>query len=162
VRVLEEEVNASGFHVREICARADLAARDARRAESLFKDELVAEEQYDKLASEARALASQCDAGRADVDQTRARLRLARTQLSRTLLTAPYAGRIGDITGELGEFSTPSPPGIPTPPAVDLIDYSCYYVSAPVDEIDAGSLHVAAKNEIDSAGPFSPPHPFRP
>ncbi|MGZ4841866.1 MAG: efflux RND transporter periplasmic adaptor subunit [Candidatus Angelobacter sp.] len=142
VRVLEEEVNSTRLHVREICARADLAARDARRAEKLYKDRLVAEEQYDKVASEARAVAAQCDAVGADTQQTRARLQLARTQLSRTVLTAPYSGRVGDITGELGEFTTPSPPGIPTPPAVDLIDDSCYYVSAPVDEIDAGSLRV--------------------
>ena len=142
VRVLEEEVNAVQSHLREICARADLAQRDAARASGLYKDRLIAEEQFDRVTSEFRALAAQCDAGRADIEQTQARLQLARTQLSRTLLTAPYAGRVGDITGELGEFTTPSPPGIPTPPAIDLIDDSCYYVSAPVDEIDAGSLRV--------------------
>jgi HlyD family secretion protein len=142
IRVLERELKSTRLHIREVCARADLATRDARRAEKLFNDKLIAEEQYDKVASEARALTAQCDAGQADAEQTQARLQLAQTQLSRTLLTAPFAGRIGDITGELGEFTTPSPPGIPTPPAVDLIDDSCYYVSAPVDEIDAGSLRV--------------------
>jgi HlyD family secretion protein len=142
VSVLEEEVTSNRLHVHELCARADLAERDSRRAHKLRSDQLIAEEQYDKVASEARALAAQCDAGRADVATSEARLQLARTQLAKTVLTAPYSGRIGDITGELGEFTTPSPPGIPTPPAVDLIDDSCYYVSAPVDEIDAGSLRV--------------------
>jgi HlyD family secretion protein len=142
ILVLEQELKATRLHLREVCARADLATRDQRRAEKLFNNKLIAEEQYDKVASEARALTAQCDAGQADADQTQARLQLAQTQISRTVLTAPYAGRIGDITGELGEFTTPSPPGIPTPPAVDLIDDSCYYVSAPVDEIDAGSLRV--------------------
>src|SRR6476469_6163399 len=142
IRVLERELKSTRLHIREVCARADLATRDARRAEKLFTDKLIAEEQNDKVASEARALTAQCDAGQADAEQTQARLQLAQTQLSRTVLTAPFAGRIGDITGELGEFTTPSPPGIPTPPAVDLIDDSCYYVSAPVDEIDAGSLRV--------------------
>ena len=32
---------------------------------------------------------------------------------------------------------TPSPPGIPTLPAIDLLDLSCFYVSAPIDEVDA-------------------------
>ena len=32
---------------------------------------------------------------------------------------------------------TPSPVGIPTPPTVDLIDATCLYVSAPIDEVDA-------------------------
>jgi hypothetical protein len=48
------------------------------------------------------------------------------------------------VTGEVGEFTTPSPPGIPTPPAVDLIDDSCLYVSAPMDEVDAPRLKTGA------------------
>jgi HlyD family secretion protein len=37
----------------------------------------------------------------------------------------------------VGEYSTPSPPGVPTPPAIDLIDDSCLYIKAPMDEMDA-------------------------
>lgn len=37
---------------------------------------------------------------------------------------------------------TPSPPGIPTLPAIDLIDDRCLYVSAPIDEVDAARLAV--------------------
>jgi len=47
---------------------------------------------------------------------------------------------VAKVTGEVGEFTTPSPPGIPTPPAVDLIDDTCLYVSAPMDEVDAPRL----------------------
>lgn len=142
IRVLEEELNSYGLHSRETCARADLAERDARRVERLFREQLIAEEQFDKVTSEWRALQAQCEASRADIDRSAARLKAARTELEKTILIAPYAGRVGDVTGEVGEFATPSPPGIPTPPAVDLIDDSCYYVSAPVDEIEAGSLRV--------------------
>lgn len=55
--------------------------------------------------------------------------------LERITLTAPFAGIVARVTGEIGEigeYTTPSPPGIPTPPAVDLIDDSCLYVSAPM------------------------------
>ena len=148
VRVAEEELNAARLHVHEICARAELADRDAARAASLFHDQLIAQEQFDKVSSEARALRAQCEASKADVEHSQARLKLAQAQLSQTILTAPFAGRIGDITGELGEFSTPSPPGIPTPPAIDLIDDSCYYVSAPIDEIEAGSVRVGMPAEV--------------
>lgn len=142
IRVLEEELNSYSLHSRETCARADLAERDARRVERLFREQLIAEEQFDKVTSEWRALQAQCEASRADINRSAARLKAARTELEKTILIAPYAGRVGDVTGEVGEFATPSPPGIPTPPAVDLIDDSCYYVSAPVDEIEAGSLRV--------------------
>jgi HlyD family secretion protein len=58
-------------------------------------------------------------------------------QIERTQLRAPFAGIIAEINGEVGEFVTPSPVGIPTPPTVDLIDASCLYISAPIDEVDA-------------------------
>ena len=44
---------------------------------------------------------------------------------------------LAKITGKLGEYTTPSPPGIAMPPAIDLIDRSCLYVKAPMDEVDA-------------------------
>jgi HlyD family secretion protein len=47
---------------------------------------------------------------------------------------------IAEINGELGEFVTPSPVGVPTPPTVDLIDNSCLYISAPIDEVDAPAV----------------------
>jgi HlyD family secretion protein len=66
-----------------------------------------------------------------------ARIDVVRAQLEKTQLFAPFDGVIAEINGELGEFVTPSPVGIPTPPTVDLIDPSCLYISAPIDEIDA-------------------------
>jgi HlyD family secretion protein len=65
---------------------------------------------------------------------------VAQASLARTVLYAPFAGIVARVTGEVGEFTTPSPPGIPTPPAVDLIDDSCLYVTAPMDEIDAPKI----------------------
>jgi HlyD family secretion protein len=52
------------------------------------------------------------------------------------------------VNGEVGEYLTPSPPGIPTLPAVDLIDDSCLYVSAPIDEVDAAQLKVGMGGRI--------------
>ena len=55
----------------------------------------------------------------------------------RTELRAPFDGTVAEINGELGEVVTPSPIGVATLPAVDLMDISCLYVSAPIDEVDA-------------------------
>ena len=55
---------------------------------------------------------------------------------------------MADISGELGEYATPSPPGILTIPAIDLIDDSCMYVSAPIDEVDAAKLKVGQRSRI--------------
>jgi len=55
---------------------------------------------------------------------------------------------VADISGELGEYATPSPPGIPTPPAIDLIDDRCLFVSAPIDEVDTASIKVGQESRI--------------
>jgi HlyD family secretion protein len=76
------------------------------------------------------------------VAQAEANVRLARSQQGRTVLVAPFDGTVAKIVGEVGEYSTPSPPGVPTPPAIDLIDESCLYVNAPMDEVDAPKIRV--------------------
>jgi HlyD family secretion protein len=42
--------------------------------------------------------------------------------------------------------------GIPTPPTIDLVDVSCLYVSAPIDEVDAPQIRVgmAANVSLDA------------
>jgi HlyD family secretion protein len=79
-------------------------------------------------------------------------LAAARASLERTRLLAPFDGVIAEINGELSEYVTPSPVGIPTPPAVDIIDNSCFYVTAPIDEVDAGGIRVgmAARITMDA------------
>ena len=64
------------------------------------------------------------------------------------VLRAPFDGVVADISGELGEYATPSPPGILTLPAIDLIDDSCMFVSAPIDEVDAASIKVGQQGRI--------------
>ncbi|HNK87051.1 MAG TPA: efflux RND transporter periplasmic adaptor subunit, partial [Nitrosomonas sp.] len=96
----------------------------------------------------AQAQQASCAAAGADVKRAQAQLEVTQANLNRTLLNAPFSGVIAQVTGELGEYTTPSPPGIPTPPAIDLIDDSCLYVSAPMDEIDAPKLAIGQKARI--------------
>ena len=77
-----------------------------------------------------------------------ARIEVARANLSKTRLIAPFSGVIAKIEGELNEFVTPSPVGVPTPPAVDLIENNCFYVSAPIDEVDAAEVRVGMTARI--------------
>jgi len=70
------------------------------------------------------------------------------TMLDNTQLRAPFAGVVAEINGEVGEYVTPSPPGVLTPPAVDLIDDSCLYVTAPIDEVDAGQLKLGMNVDV--------------
>ena len=69
-----------------------------------------------------------------------------------TTLRAPFSGTIAELSTEVGEYITPSPPGLPIPPVIDLLDPASMYVSAPIDEIDAERVQVgqAVRVTVDS------------
>lgn len=123
-----------------ITARSD--EREAKRLVGLATKKLVAAESADLAKSRAEASAAGCEATKAREQQAVASVELAQALLDQTELKAPFAGVVADVTGELGEYVTPSPPGIPTPPAIDLITDDCHYISAPIDEVDAASISV--------------------
>lgn len=121
----------------EACVTADVAKRDAERLGTLLEQRLASEESADQARGRAESSAAGCKAAQDGVRVAEARVDVTRAQLERTQLYAPFDGVIAEINGELGEFVTPSPVGIPTPPTIDLIDASCLYISAPIDEVDA-------------------------
>ena len=124
----------------EACTVAANAEREAERRTSLFKQGFVSGSRDEQARADAQARRAGCDAAMADVAQTQARVNATRVEQKRTVLYAPFAGTVAKIVGEVGEYSTPSPPGVPTPPAIDLIDDTCLYVRAPMDEVDAPKI----------------------
>lgn len=125
---------------REVCIVADNARRESARTQQLAAQGFVSPQRGETVDAEARARQASCDVAASDVKRAQAQIQVTQAGLERTVLTAPFAGIVARITGELGEYATPSPPGIPTPPAIDLIDDTCLYVSAPMDEVDAPKL----------------------
>ncbi|HEY0634111.1 MAG TPA: efflux RND transporter periplasmic adaptor subunit [Gammaproteobacteria bacterium] len=154
LRLAESESRAAKARSEEACVQAGIAARDQQRSEQLFLQQLISEEQRDRTHSTMQATAAACSAARASVQVSINRIALVKAQLERTRITAPFSGVVAEITGEPGEYVTPSPPGIPTPPAVDLVDPACLYVIAPIDEIDAPrvKLGMAARITLDAFG----------
>ncbi len=140
VVLAEREADAANARAREACTIADVAKRESQRLAKLRKKGLSSEEAADKAAGEANAKAAACDAVQANARVSAARLAVAHAKLEQTRLFAPFEGIIAEITGEVGEFVTPSPIGVPTPPAVDLVDTRCLYVAAPIDEVDAPAI----------------------
>lgn len=135
-------LKARQIQASSLCHSAALAQREADRAEALARDRLAAEELLDQRRTEARRAALACEEARALTEQAAATLKLHQVLLEDTTLKAPFAGVVAEVNGEVGEYVTPSPPGVPTPPAVDLIDDSCLYVRAPIDEVEAALLTV--------------------
>lgn len=144
----EREVVSASSRSRAACLKADVSQREAKRLLKLRKSNAVSEERTDKAVAEAEALKAECQAARTQVRVGKARLAVARANLERTRLLAPFDGVIAEINGELFEYVTPSPVGVPTPPAVDIIDNACFYVTAPIDEVDAGGIRVGMTARI--------------
>lgn len=142
VELARSEEVSSRYKAKQACVLADVGRREADRLKEIQKKKLTSAESYDKAEGEAEAQQSACNAARAAIDISRAKLANANAALDRTRLTAPFAGTVAEINGEIGEFVTPSPIGVATPPAVDLIDTSCLYVSAPMDEVDAPRIRI--------------------
>ncbi len=144
----QSETKAANANANQACVRAEVASRESERQKKLQKKNLSSEEAVDRADGEARAQQAACNAARATSEVSKAKLKVIRAQLDRTSLSAPFAGIVAEVNGEIGEFVTPSPVGIPTPPAVDLMDISCLYVSAPIDEVDAPRIRVDMKARI--------------
>ncbi len=144
----ESEVKAADARVVATRLQAENARRQADRLQRLFHEGAVAAEAFDNANSEAEVLVANQAAAKAASQTSQARLVVLRAQLERTRLLAPFSGIIAEINGELNEYVTPSPPGIPTPPAVVLLDTSCFYVTAPIDEVDARGVAVGQQARI--------------
>ena len=133
----ERDAQASRSQARQACVTAAVAKRDSERMKMLRAEKLASEEAADQAQGKAESRAAGCAAAQDAARVADSRIDVTRAQLRRTQLRAPFSGVIAEINGEVGEFVTPSPVGIPTPPTIDLIDATCLYISAPIDEVDA-------------------------
>jgi HlyD family secretion protein len=148
VTLAEREADAAVARARAACLNAENAQREADRQVKLSKRNMSSQEEVDRAITAAQAGKADCQAAEATARVQAAQVGVAEANLAKTRLAAPFDGVIAQISGELNEFVTPSPPGIPTPPAVDLIDDSCFYISAPIDEVDAPKVRVGAEARV--------------
>jgi len=132
----------------EACTTARVARSEAERWRRMLEQKLVAEDAAQRAIGEADAQDAACRAATMNVKVSDARVDAARAALERTQIRAPFEGTVAEINGELGEFITPSPVGVPTLPSVDLIDNSCLYVTAPIDEVDAPQIRAGMPARI--------------
>src|SRR5262245_21372949 len=139
----EQDLETARANSKEACVAAELAGRDLKRLQELERtdDSIVSKEMLDRGQSQNDSATARCQAGRTAIQRAQAAVELARANWNKAVLRAPFDGVVADLKAEVGEWVSPSPPALPIPPVLDIIDPSSIYVSAPLDEVDAGKVH---------------------
>lgn len=141
VALQQAQIQANQAKAEQTCQLAGGAAREAQRLTQMQQHpKLVSDETVDHSVTSSKSQRAACQAALLTVNVAKAQRAVAEAALQRTRIVAPFDGTVAEINAELGEFVTPSPPGIPTLPAIDLLDLSCLTVSAPIDEVDAAAI----------------------
>jgi HlyD family secretion protein len=141
-KLAESQIKVAKARASTASLQAKIARREADRMEQLIRDNAISDQDADKVFTEAKVKEASYDAAVTEVQASQSRLGVIKAQLDRTRLLAPFDGIVAKINGELNEYVTPSPPGIPTPPPIEFLDTSCFYVTAPIDEVDAPVVKV--------------------
>ncbi len=142
------EAVAAEATARQRCLLAALAQRQGARQTELRQRRSTSESAYDEAVAGAQAQKAACDAAEAQRLVSAAQVDAASAMVERTILIAPFDGIVAEVNGEVGEYLTPSPPGIATLPAIDLINMETLYVAAPIDEIDAAQIRPGMATRI--------------
>lgn len=144
----EASLSAAAHEQKRACLGADQNAREDQRAQALINKKLISTTQAEAARTLSSTTRQSCEASEDQVKMSQANLDLVRARYDLTYLRAPYDGIIAEVNSELGEYVTPSPAGILTKPAIDILDDSCLYVTAPIDEIDAMPVRVGQSVSI--------------
>jgi HlyD family secretion protein len=159
VSLSERATQSARSNMKEACVASDTAAREFERNQALNRQGIVSESILDQARNTFEAAKARCEASRSEIRRAEAAVEVARANLQKTELRAPFDGVVAQLSTEVGEWITPSPPGVPIPPVIDILDNSHVYVEAPIDETDAGRLTPGLPVRI-SLDPF-PDQTFR-
>lgn len=140
VTLSRRELQAVEARREQACLAAERARRELERVSRLAGEGIVSTDLLDQAQTSAETGDAACRAARASVEQARAAVDLSSRRAAQMVIRAPFDGVVGELSVELGEWTTPSPPGMPIPPVMDLIDPDSVYISAPMDEVDSARI----------------------
>jgi HlyD family secretion protein len=113
---------------------------------------LVSEEQLEQLKTALEVNEALHQSARHNVEQALASLRDARSSLSKTVISAPMAGRVTRLNVELGETAVPGTFNMDAATLLTIADMSVLETKIKVDETDVARISVgdSAMVEIDA------------
>jgi HlyD family secretion protein len=153
----QREFGASQAQEQQYCLAAERAERERDRLQRLTEEGIVSRDLLDEADTEARRSRAACEAARSSVARAEAAVTLALTRVEKMILRAPFDAVVAEVDAELGEWVTPSPPALPVPAAIDILDPASIYVSAPMDEVDSAKISLGQNVRV-SVDPFPGEH----
>lgn len=129
VKIEDSELRAQ---LAQANTKQNLAAENERRARLLLQKEAISREEYD-IAS-------------ADFRTAKAQSQLIRAQLAKTVVSAPFSGRIGLRSVSVGEYVTPSMP------ITNLVSLNPVKITFSVPEKYSGKVKAGATINFSVAG----------
>ena len=148
LRLTEKELEAASAESERACLAAAQAVREYDRAKQLANENILSADHLDKAESARATSHAACKAAEAQEARFQAAVNLARVELGKATLTAPFDGIVAELSVEVGEWTTPSPPGIPIPPVLDILDPSSIFISAPMDEVDSALINTGLLTRV--------------
>ncbi len=141
VTLSRRELQAVEAQREQSCVAADRARREHARLAKLAKEGIVSADALDQAQTAQDTSEAACRAARAAVEQARAGVDLSSRRVAQSVVRAPFDGVVGDVSVEVGEWTSPTAPGLPIPPVMDILDPDSLYISAPMDEVDSSRIH---------------------
>ena len=157
VQMAERELAVVEVKRERACLLAARSKREYLRYQQLKERDLISTDFLDKYENLAQTTQVSCKQTQAEIARARSVIIEAKAELAKTVLMAPFDGVIAEVDVEVGEWTTPSPPALPVPPVLDLIDPSSIYISAPMDEVDSSKIQLAQPVRV-TLDPFPGQH----
>lgn len=132
----------------EMCLVAERAERELERNRELHESRIISADVLDGLESALDRARMACNTAETHVAEAMAEVQLVEVRAGLAEMRAPFSGILAEVSVEIGEYVTPSPPGVPLPSVIDLIDPTSIYISAPMDEVDAAVIAVGQKVRV--------------
>lgn len=129
LKINDSELQAQ---LKQALSKEQLAAETESRAKQLLKKEAISQEEYDVAFAELRSLKAQTE--------------LIRAQLAKTVIRAPFSGRIGLRSISAGEYVTPNTA------IAKLVNSSQVKISFSVPEKYAGQMQKNTSISFSVAG----------
>jgi HlyD family secretion protein len=152
VEALEASVNTADADLKLARVTAEKAVHDLERSESLFENNLIADQQVDDARTSALVEAARVDAAVARQQQAHANLQKARHDLKKVTISAPMAGVVTRLNVEEGENAIMGTLNNPGTVLLEIADLSTMETEINVDETEVVDvlLGQAADVEIDA------------